>query len=61
LVYEPAAKFIQDEFVGLNRDTTKKQVYPHITCATDTGNIKVVFQATKEIIINQSLEESGFK
>jgi len=31
-----------------------------VTCATDTENVKVVFDAAKEIIISQNLERLGF-
>jgi len=36
-----------------------KQVYTHVTCATDTDNISAVFNAVKDIIIRKSLNEAG--
>jgi len=59
LNYDAASQFISEEFVKLNRDTSKKQVYPHVTCATDTNNIRVVFNATKDIILRQSFAAAG--
>jgi hypothetical protein len=33
--------------------------YTHLTCATDTENIAVVFNSVKDIIIRKSLNEAG--
>jgi len=60
LNYDSAADYIKDKFVSLNRDTVGKHVYPHITCATDTENIRFVFSAVKDIILHQALDASGF-
>ena len=38
----------------------KKQVYTHVTCATDKGNVKTVFNACKETILRSNLTGSGF-
>lgn len=38
--YEAASKYILDKFLEQNQNK-QKVVYPHITCATDTGNIRV--------------------
>jgi len=60
LVEEAGRTFIRDKFVSLNRDPQKKTIYPHFTQATDTGNIKVVFNAVKDIILQAKLRTSGF-
>jgi len=52
-----AAEFIQKEFEKRNRQ--KKQVYTHLTCATATDNIKMVFNAIKDIIIRAGLKDIG--
>ena len=36
-----------------------KQIYTHITCATDTEAMRVVFDAVKDIIIRKSLQDAG--
>lgn len=36
------------------------QMYHHFTCATDTGNVSTVFNACKEIILQDNLKGSGF-
>jgi G-protein alpha subunit len=45
-------------FRGLVPD--EKHVYPHVTCATDTENIRFVFSAVKDIILHRTLIASGF-
>jgi len=57
--FDLACKFIQEQFVGKNRNPNKK-IFSHVTCATNTENVKVVFGAAKEIIIGQNLERLGF-
>jgi len=57
--FNAAAEYIQRKFVALNRNPTQKQIYPHVTCATDTQNIRVIFKAVKELIIQQAFAQSG--
>lgn len=57
--YDAATRFITDRFVELNKSEAK-QIYPHLTCATDTNNIKFVFSAVKDIILQNNLRLSGF-
>merc|ERR1712232_59617 len=56
--YDPAAAYIREQFVAQS-DNPKKHIYPHITCATNTENIQHVFNAVKDIILHQALDESG--
>lgn len=56
--YELAANFIYERFEELNR--SKLRLYPHLTCATDTENIKFVFNAVKETVLQNSLKLAGF-
>jgi len=60
LDFDKASAFITEKFKSLNKSAEQKQVYPHITCATDTQNIKFVFNAVKNIILHKALEGSGF-
>jgi len=53
-----AKQFMQDQFEMKNRNP-EKQIYTHVTCATDTQNIESVFNAVKDIIIRKSLNEAG--
>ena len=36
-----------------------KTIFTHITCATDTGNVKFVFNAVVAIILEENLKASG--
>lgn len=36
------------------------QIFHHITCATDTGNVSTVFNACREIILQENIRGSGF-
>ncbi|XP_041085079.1 guanine nucleotide-binding protein subunit alpha-11-like [Polyodon spathula] len=37
--------------------SSKKMVYPHFTCATDTNNIRYVFSAIRDTVLLNSLKE----
>ncbi|ORY95523.1 heterotrimeric G-protein alpha subunit, GPA3-like protein [Syncephalastrum racemosum] len=52
-----AAKYILWRFNQTNR--AKLNIYPHLTQATDTKNIKLVFTAIKETILQNALKDSG--
>lgn len=52
-----AAKFILLKFMQANR--ARLNVYPHLTQATDTTNIRLVFAAVKETIMQNALKASG--
>mmetsp|Transcript_26420 Transcript_26420/g.29428 ORF Transcript_26420/g.29428 Transcript_26420/m.29428 type:complete len:356 (-) Transcript_26420:73-1140(-) len=56
--FEACSNHIRDKFVQQN-ENDKKQVYPHLTCATDTNHVKLVFNAVKDIILHKALDESG--
>lgn len=51
-------KFIKSEFKKRNSDSSKK-IFTHFTCATDTNNIRRVFDAVKKIILRTHLIEIG--
>jgi len=51
-----AREFILNMFVQLNPDTDKI-VYSHFTCATDTENIRFVFAAVRDTILQANLKE----
>eukprot|EP01090_Pellita_catalonica_P020343 TRINITY_DN7231_c0_g1_i3.p1 TRINITY_DN7231_c0_g1~~TRINITY_DN7231_c0_g1_i3.p1 ORF type:complete len:332 (+),score=70.48 TRINITY_DN7231_c0_g1_i3:1137-2132(+) len=47
---EKAARFIEKKFLKENKSSAR-HVYTHLTCATDTDNIRVVFDAVQEIFL----------
>lgn len=55
---EEALGFIQDTFHAQNR-SPERQVYVHLTCATDTNQMRVIFSAVKDVVIRRSLVEGG--
>jgi len=56
--YDNATAFIKDKFLAQN-EQPKKHIYTHITCATDTDNVQVVFNAVKDVILHRVLDDSG--
>ncbi|KAK0443968.1 heterotrimeric G-protein alpha subunit, GPA3-like protein [Desarmillaria tabescens] len=52
-----AAKYILWRFMKANR--ARLSVYPHLTQATDTANVRLVFVAVKETILQNALKDSG--
>ena len=57
--YEETSQYIENKFEELNRMPKQKQIYYHFTCATDTENIKFVFDAVTDVIITNNLRASG--
>lgn len=37
-----------------------REIYYHVTCATDTENVNFVFNSCKDVILRSNLQESGF-
>jgi len=52
-----AAKYILWKFMQANR--ARLSVYPHLTQVTDATNIRLVFSAVKETILQNTLKDSG--
>lgn len=52
-----AVKYILWRFTQVNRSGIN--IYPHVTQATDTSNIQLVFAAVKETILENTLRDSG--
>jgi len=59
-VYDAASRFVQDQFVAQNTNS-KKQIYPHLTCATDTGNVENVFNNVRTTLLKKGMAESGLE
>jgi len=56
--YDETTKFIEKVFKS-KVDSKDKQVYAHVTCATDSDNVEHVFNAVKDIILQGALEDAG--
>jgi guanine nucleotide-binding protein subunit alpha len=57
--YDAAVEYILNRFMQLNKQSDQKQVYSHITCATDTTQIKFVMAAVNDIVIQNNLRDVG--
>lgn len=58
--YDAGVQYFLDKFLTKNKSGTDRQIYHHVTCATDTRNVRVVFDACKDIILRENLKNSGF-
>lgn len=56
--YDAACNYFKRRFEALN-NSESKQIYPHFTCATDTGQIKFVMDSVEKIIINNMLSSAN--
>ncbi|KAM7245447.1 guanine nucleotide-binding protein G(t) subunit alpha-3 isoform X1 [Ovis aries] len=57
--FEDAGNYIKNQFLDLNLKKEDKEIYSHMTCATDTQNVKFVFDAVTDIIIKENLKDCG--
>lgn len=55
---DAGVKFFLEQF--MMRNESAKDIFYHVTNATDSNNVKVVFDACKDIILKRNLEDSGF-
>lgn len=54
---DAAALFIQDLFKKQN-EVPNKEIYSHFTTATDTSNVRVVFQLVTETVLRENLTQA---
>eukprot|EP01084_Bolivina_argentea_P171328 296828_1 len=57
--YVETTKYISDVFSNLNKKPSEKDVYAHLTCATDYDNIQKVFADIACIVCGTNLEKAG--
>ena len=53
--YDEAMAYVQNQFVQLNEDKFTRAIYQHQTCATDTNDIRLVFDVVTDAIIKINL------
>lgn len=56
---ESGFRFFQALFESCNKNP-EKEIYTHVTCATNRDNVKHVFAAVKDILIRKTLRDGGF-
>jgi len=57
--FEPSLAYIRKEFEGKNKNPDEREIYTHVTQATDTENVKKVFNDIQHIVVNWALQKSG--
>eukprot|EP01084_Bolivina_argentea_P223934 378778_1 len=57
--FDKTTKYIRKMFASLNRYPNRKNIFTHITCATDQDNIQKVFADVQHIVIEASLIQAG--
>ena len=57
--YNEAVAHVKEKFEELNERRFTKEVYTHLTCATDTNNIQLVFDGVTDVIIKNNLNDLG--
>ncbi|XP_072374567.1 guanine nucleotide binding protein (G protein), alpha activating activity polypeptide O, b isoform X2 [Scyliorhinus torazame] len=57
-MFAEAVSYIQSQYETKNK-SANKEIYTHITCATDTNNILFVFDAVTDVIVANNLRGCG--
>lgn len=55
--YDKAVEFVQGKFMACNR--SPRRVYPHVTCALSTDNMKFVFQSVRRTLLGEAIDRLG--
>uniref|UniRef100_A0A914VUH3 Uncharacterized protein n=1 Tax=Plectus sambesii TaxID=2011161 RepID=A0A914VUH3_9BILA len=56
--YEAQAKYIERRFERLN-ENTRRQIYAHYTCATDTNQVQVVLDSVVDTVMRANITNAG--
>lgn len=54
--YEEASEYVREQFENQNKHPDTKEIYTHFTCATDTGNVRFVFDAVSDVLMRKVLD-----
>lgn len=54
--YEAASEHIKEQFEAANKNNSMKEIYTHFTCATDTGNVRFVFDAVSDVLMRKIID-----
>eukprot|EP00555_Chaetoceros_dichaeta_P001104 CAMPEP_0198279306 /NCGR_PEP_ID=MMETSP1447-20131203/66854_1 /TAXON_ID=420782 /ORGANISM="Chaetoceros dichaeta, Strain CCMP1751" /LENGTH=203 /DNA_ID=CAMNT_0043974467 /DNA_START=87 /DNA_END=698 /DNA_ORIENTATION=+ len=57
--YDKGVEYFLNKFLLANTNSDR-QIYNHVTCATDSRNVEVVFNACKDIILRGNMDSAGF-
>jgi len=56
--YKPSVQYIQDYFMNLNKNP-EREMFAHVTTATDAANVEKVFNDVQQCVVNWSLKIAG--
>jgi len=54
--FDAGASFVEQQFIDKSHDKDKL-IYTHVTCATDTENVRVVFDAVRASVLQSNLKQ----
>jgi len=54
--FEQSSNYIRQQFEAQNKQGDSKEIYTHFTCATDTTNVRFVFDAVSDVLMRKILE-----
>jgi len=57
--YADAVEFVKRRFLERNENPKGREVYCHVTCATDKNNVEKVFHDVQNIVVNSALHRGG--
>jgi len=57
--YNVACEYFLKKFKDQNGNQ-ERVIYSHVTCATDTENVQVVFNSCKDVILRRAMQDTGF-
>jgi len=58
--YDAGVDYFLDRFKNLNTTYVERQIYHHVTCATDTSNVRLCFDLCRDVILSNALDAAGF-
>ena len=57
---EAGYEYFGEKFMAMNLAPETHTITKHNTCATDTDNVRVVFETCKSVILEENLTDAGF-
>jgi len=57
--FDKGTKFLTQKFLSKNNDS-QKLIFAHVTCATDTENVRIVFNSVRVSILSNSIKALDF-
>ena len=55
--FEPCVNYIRDQFLALDK-SEERDMFSHVTCATDKGNVTKVFNDVQVALVNGNLGDA---